>query len=71
MDRALTFNAIREVLSSMENGCLSIYTDNEYKQMYDLLDELEKSTPKRGSDDWRGCQGTCDFDPIPNTTGWI
>lgn len=26
---------------------------------------------KRNLDNWKGCQGTCDFDPIPNTTGWI
>ena len=47
------------------------FTDEEYDTMYDLLDELENTTPKRDSDDWRGCQGTCDFEESFNTTGWI
>ena len=71
MDRASTFNAIREVLSAMENGYLLVYTDNEYKEMWNLLDELENSTSKRNLDDWKGCQGYCDFEESFNTTGWI
>lgn len=47
MDRTLTFNAIREVLSAMENGYLLVYTDNEYKEMWNLLDELENSIFKK------------------------
>lgn len=51
MDKASTFNAIREVLSAMENGCLLVYTDNEYKEMRKLLNELETPISKRNSDD--------------------
>ena len=58
------------------DGGSSPFTKEEYDAMYDLLDELEKeSKPKRSSkrsaDDWKGCQGNCDFEPQPNLTGWI
>lgn len=44
-------------------------------EVYHLLKELKaslkKGKRKSSADDWRGCQGTCDFEPQPNLTGWI
>ena len=75
MNRIEVINMIREAISLAGDGADVPYTDEEYDAMYNLLDELENKTPKRSpkrsSDDWRGCQGTCDFEEIPNTTGWI
>ena len=72
MNKTKTINLIRKVISLAGDGADVPYTNEEYNAMYNLLDELEKDfTPKRSSDSWKGCQGTCDFDPIPNTTGWI
>lgn len=71
MGRIEMINMIREAISLAGDGGDVLYTEEEYDAMHDLLDEIENSVPKRSSDDWRGCQGTCDFDPIPNTTGWI
>ena len=72
MNKTKTINLIREAISLAGDGADVPYTDEEYDAMYNLLDELEKGfTPKRSSDDWKGCQGTCDFEESFNTTGWI
>lgn len=72
MERIEVINMIREAISLAGDGADVPYTDEEYDAMYDLLDEIEnESSAKRSSDDWRGCQGTCDFEEIPNITGWV
>ena len=70
MNRIEVINMIREAISLAGDGGDILYTEEEYDAMYDLLDEIENSVP-RSSDDWRGCQGTCDFEETPNVTGWI
>ena len=47
--------------------------NNEYKgiQGYNDFDFPEDPEYPKPVNDWSGCQGTCDFDPIPNITGWI
>lgn len=45
--------------------------NNEYKGMQGYNDFDFPEDPERKSNDVGNCQGTCDFDPIPNTTGWI
>lgn len=72
MNKTKTINLIREAISLAGDGADVPYTDEEYDAMYNLLDELEKDfAPKRSSDNWKGCQGTCDFEESFNTTGWI
>lgn len=74
--RAEALNLISQAISLAGDGGCAPFTDEEYKAMYDLLEEIKKeSKPKRSSkrstDDWKGCQGYCDFEPQPNLTGWI
>lgn len=70
MERKETINLIREAISIATD--VYTFTDEEYDAMHDLLNELENEpATKRSSDDWRGCQGTCDFEEAPNVTGWI
>ena len=71
MERTEIIKLIRESISLAHDASVIPYTDEEFDAMHDLLDEIENSVPKRSSDDWRGCQGTCDFEEIPNVTGWI
>lgn len=45
--------------------------NNEYKGIQGYCDFDFPEDPERKSNgDWKA-QGTCDFDPIPNTTGLI
>ena len=75
--RAEALNLISQAISLAGDGGCTPFTDEEYKAMYDLLEEIKKeskpkkSSPKRSADDWKGCQGYCDFEPQPNITGWI
>ena len=43
--------------------------DSNYQGHNDF--DFPKNSERKTNDDWKGCQGHCDFDPIPNTTGWI
>lgn len=76
MTRNEIIDLIRKAISLARDGGYSYipFTKDEYDAMYDLLESIE-DRPKNNvivrSDDWRGCQGTCDFDPQPNLTGWI
>ena len=81
MTRNEIINLIREAISLAGDGGDVPFTDAEYDAMYDLLESMEnmgsmeniedKPNNVVSSDDWRGCQGTCDFDPRPNLTGWV
>ena len=35
------------------------------------MNEYIEDVVKKSDTDWSGCQGTCDFEEIPNLTGWI
>ena len=74
--RAEALNLISQAISLAGDGGCAPFTEEEYDAMYDLLDEIKKESktkrsPKRSVDDWKGCQGNCDFEPQPNLTGWI
>ena len=70
--RAEALSLISQAINLAGDGGSDPFTKEEYDAMYDLLDEIGKEVnPKRSHDDWRGCQGTCDFEPQPNITGWI
>ena len=74
--RAEALNLISQAISLAGDGGCTPFTDEEYKAMYDLLDEIKKESKqkrssKKSADDWKGCQGYCDFEPQPNITGWI
>lgn len=75
--RTEALSLIGQAISLASDGGPDPFTKEEYDAMYDLLDEIEKeikpkkSAPKKSTDDWKGCQGTCDFEPQPNLTGWI
>lgn len=72
MDKTKIINLIRDAINFTDDHKNGGYTEEQFDVMHNLLDEIEKDfAPKRSSDDWKGCQGTCDFDPIPNITGWI
>ena len=74
--RAEALNLISQAISLAGDGGCAPFTEEEYDAMYDLLEEIKKeSKPKRSSkrsaDDWKRCQGYCDFETQPNLTGWI
>lgn len=72
MERTEIIKLIREAIDFADSYKSFPYTEEQFDAMHDLLDEIENKPTKRSSDDWRGCQGTCDFDdPGFNTTGWI
>lgn len=75
MKKFEVINLIKLAINLAKEKEHSPFTSEEYKAMYKLLDEIEKGPKKRSrkssSDDWKGCQGTCDFEPQPNLTGWI
>lgn len=74
--RAEAISLISQAISLAGDGGCAPFTE-EYNAMYDLLEEIKKeskpkkSSQKRSADDWKGCQGYCDFEPQPNLTGWI
>ena len=70
MDRIEVIKLIREAIDFADSHKSFSYTEEQFDAMHDLLNEIENSAP-RSSDDWRGCQGTCDFEEVPNVTGWI
>ena len=46
--------------------------NNEYKGMQGYNDfDFPEDPERKFNDDWKGCQGTCDFKESFNTTGWI
>ena len=46
--------------------------NNEYKGMQGHNDfDFPEDPERKSNDDWKGCQGTCDFEESFNTTGWI
>lgn len=69
MERAKVISLIKTAVDCAAGG----FSKEELDSMKKFLNELEnESATKRSSDDWKGCQGTCDFDgPGFNTTGWI
>ena len=69
MERAKTITLIKIAIDFSADK----FSKEELDSMKKFLNELENEpATKRSSDDWRGCQGTCDFDdPGFNTTGWI
>ena len=69
MERAKIITLIKLAVERGAGG----FSKEELDNMKSFLNELENEpTTKRSSDDWRGCQGTCDFDdPGFNITGWI
>lgn len=74
--RAEALNLISQAISLAGDGGCTPFTEEEYDAMYDLLDEIKKESKtkrssKKSADDWKGCQGYCDFEPQPNLTGWI
>lgn len=71
MERAKIISLIREAISLATD--VYTFTDEEHDAMNNLLNEIENEpATKRSSDDWRGCQGYCDFnEPGFNTTGWV
>ena len=79
MDRNKTIELLKKAVSLTRKLENNPFTINDYCAMNDLLCELKKEEYKqenkpeqrRNYDDWKGCQGTCDFEEIPNMTGWI
>ena len=74
--RAEAISLISQAISLAGDGGCTPFTKEEYDAMYDLLEEIKKESKtkrssKRSADDWKECQGTCDFEPQPNLTGWI
>lgn len=69
MERIEVIKLIKTAVNCAAGG----FSKKELDDMKKFLNELEnESAVKRSSDDWRGCQGTCDFDdPGFNVTGWI
>ena len=69
MERAKTIALIKIAIDFSADK----FSKEELDSMKKFLNELENEpATKRSSDDWRGCQGTCDFDdPGFNVTGWI
>jgi hypothetical protein len=68
MERAKIISLIKTAVDCAAGG----FSKEELDSMKKFLNELENEPTKRSSDDWRGCQGYCDFDgPGFNTTGWI
>ena len=35
------------------------------------MNEYIENIIKKSDTDWSGCQGTCDFEKVPNLNGWI
>ena len=70
--RAEAISLISQAIELAGDGGCTPFTEEEYNAMYDLLEEIKKeSKPKKSSqkgsaDDWKGCQGYCDFEPLPN-----
>lgn len=69
MERAKIISLIKTAIDCASGG----FSKEELDNMKMFLNEIENEPEtKRSSDDWRGCQGYCDFDgPGFNTTGWI
>ena len=68
MERTKIISLIKTAVDCAAGG----FSKEELDNMKKFLNELENEpTTKRSSDDWRGCQGTCDFEESFNTTGWI
>lgn len=69
MEKAKVISLIKMAVDCAAGG----FSKEELDNMKKFLNELENEhVTKRSSDDWRGCQGTCDFDdPGFNITGWI
>ena len=67
MERTKIISLIKTAVDCAAGG----FSKEELDNMKKFLNELENEPTKRSSDDWRGCQGTCDFEEIPNVTGWI
>ena len=44
--------------------------DNTYQGHCDFNKSKDREYIEPVSD-WSGCQGTCDFEKVPNLTGWI
>ena len=72
--RAEAISLISQAIEIAGDGGCTPFTEEEYNAMYDLLEEIKKESKpsqERSADDWKGCQGYCDFEPQPNLTGWI
>ena len=67
MERTKIISLLKTAVNCASGG----FSKEELDNMKKFLNELENESTKRSSDDWRGCQGTCDFEEIPNVTGWI
>lgn len=60
--RAEAISLISQAIELAGDGGCTPFTEEEYNAMYELLEEIKKeSKPKRSADDWKGCQGYCDF----------
>lgn len=70
--RAEAISLISQAIEIAGDGGCTPFTEEEYNAMYELLEEIKKkvnpkkSSQKRSTDDWKGCQGYCDFEPQPN-----
>ena len=71
MDTSRIISNLRLAIELAGDGGCDPFLEEDRKEMYEFLDKIEKQQIVKTHDDWKGCQGTCDFDPIPNTTGWI
>ena len=65
LDGSEVIKLLKEAVSIASNMCPASFTTETCQSLNDYIDNIKLNN------DWRGCQGTCDFDPIPNTTGWI
>ena len=65
LDGSEVIKFLKEAVSIASNIRPTSFTTEVCQQINEYIDSIKLNA------DWRGCQGTCDFDPIPNTTGWI
>lgn len=45
--------------------------NNGYQGHCDFDKPLPSDEYVESANDWSGCQGTCDFEEVPNMSGWI
>lgn len=65
LDGSEVIKFLKEAVSIASNICSTSFTIEVCQQINEYIDNIKLNA------DWRGCQGTCDFEEQPNSNGWI